>query len=1005
MSHRILPILFIIALICGMLTTGLSQAAGIIRGKVTGVATGEGLAFANVFIVETANGVTTDIDGNYEVEIAPGTYSLEYSFIGYQKAEKQVTVKEEETLIVNVELSAGSLLDEVVVSVQARGQIAAVRAQLSSNKIVNVISSEKMQELPDANAAESIGRLPGISLQRSSGEANKVVIRGVAPAQNNVTIAGVKMASTNAGDRSADLSLIQGEMLSGVEVSKTLRADMDAGAIGGTVDLKLATADKEPSFNAMSQIGYSNLFSNIGDSKTSVGGSTRFLKNKFGVKIQGTYEQKQLSSQRFGAGYTGPILQQELDSEGNLTGEESYIARTTGANLNLVNTIRERLGLSMVLDFKSEFYDVAFLNLVNKSSNDFINRGERFDFTSATRPFSLGVSVGNDEILNTTHIVENKLRFLGTELDLSMAYTHVNTEAENNFYPFREFSTTTDFIDSKVLVFRAPEELLALRGAPNVDDNKLQSIDINDSDLKDNNYDINIKWRIPFELKSLKTKGILSLGGNYHLLERSSNSDAVYMDYLAGRGNASRNALLSIYPDLDWPPGDQNGITATNFVDPNYNPGEFIDGRYNLSWSPDIDVLEDMTSQSRANFPNIFFQRGNQSYTNDYSNREEQIAAFAMLELNIGELLLVPGIRMEKVDTKYDAFQLLLNAVNSNGLQGIPDSVSVKRDNKLFFPSINGKYQFNESVALRGAVYKNVSRPGFTQLSPRTVVDVNRGNLNFSSTNPFLEPSTAWNYDLSLEIYNRTFGLLTINPFYKQIDNFISFLPDYFPLRNDRIREAPEGFVASLPGPDFYPVDDLINSHRTGIPINNPEKAEYYGVELSYQKNFRNLKNKFLQGIVLDVNVTFIDSRARYPYFENIVVGIDSSGFFPQDIPGYEYSTREGKMVTQPSFISNIILGWDYKGFSARASYRFQGKTLSGLDAKFSFADAFIDKFQLLDISLKQRLFKGFHVYLNATNLTNHVDESFRIYQGNRRLPVSNQFYGSRVQVGAMYRL
>ncbi|MFT6841750.1 MAG: TonB-dependent receptor [Mariniflexile sp.] len=980
------------------------QTLGKVKGTVIDSSTKESIGFATVSVKGEMKGVVADIDGNFEIELPMGTYIFICSSVGYEKTEIQVSVIPNEPSLIEIELNPGNTLNEIVISVQAKGQITAIHEQLASNKIVNVISSEKMLELPDANAAEAIGRLPGISLQRSSGEASKVVIRGVAPAQNNVTIAGVKMASTNAGDRSADLSIVQSEMLSGVEISKTLRADMDAGATGGTVDLKLAKARKKPSFNAMSEGGYNNLFSNVGDSKTSVGGSTRFLKNKFGIKIQGTYEQKQLSSQRFGGNYTGPILKQELDPEGNLTGEESYIARTTGANLNLVNTIRERMGLSMVLDFKSEFYDVAFLNLVNKSSNDFTNRGESFDFTSATRPFFLGVSVGNDEILNTTHILENKLRLLGTELDLSMAYTHVKTEAHNNYYPFREFSKTTEFIDTDMLVFRRPEELLELRGAPNVDDNKLQSSDINDSDLKDNNYDINIKWHIPFELKNLNTKGILSLGGNYHLLERSSNSDAVYMDYMAGRGNASRNALQSIYPDLVWPAGDQNGIAATNFVDPNYNPGEFLNGRYNLSWSPDINILEDMTSQSRTNFPDLFYQRGNQSYSNDYNTREEQIATFAMLELTIGKLLLVPGIRMEKVDTQYDAFQLLLNAVNSNGLQGIPDSVSVKRNNKIFFPSINAKYKFNESVALRGAIYKSVSRPGFIQLSPRTVVDVNRGNLNFSSTNPFLEPSTAWNYDLSLEIYNRTFGLLTINPFYKQIDDFISFLPDYFPLRNDRIREAPEGFVESLPGLDFYPVDDLINSHRTRIPINNPEKAEYYGVEFSYQKNFRALENKILKGLVLDVNVTLIDSKAKYPYFENIVVGIDSTGFFPQPIPGYKYSTREGKMVGQPSFISNVILGWDYKGFSSRVSYRFQGKTLSGLDAKYSFADAYTDKFQLLDISLKQRIFESFHIYLNATNLTNHIDENYSMYQENRRLPVSNQYYGSRVIFGAMYR-
>ncbi len=984
--------------------TGWAQSNGAIIGKVSDASTKLPLQFANVSIPGTTIGTSTDLEGKYEISVRPGTYTLVASFIGYNSLEKQVVVNSNQTVTLNFELIVGEVLEEVTVTVQVLGQNSAIREQVASNKIVNVVSAEKMEELPDANAAEAIGRLPGISLQRSSGEANKIVIRGVSSAQNNVTIAGVKMASTNAGDRSADLSMIQSEMLSGVEVSKTLRADMDAGAIGGTVDLRLATANNKPGLNAMTEVGYSNLFSNIGDSKTSLGGSTRFLQNRFGIKAQATYERKQLSSQRFGAGYSGPIIQQELDSTGNLTGEESFISRTQSASLSLVNTNRERIGVSMVLDFKSDFYDVAFLNLINRSTDDVINRQENHNFSDPTYPFRLNASSGENERINSTHLLENKLRFLGTELNLSLSYTHVNTDGITHLFPFREVSTTGEDIDQDWLIFREPEEVLDLYGETSIPANKLQTDDLNNSELTDKNYDLDLEWRIPFNLVKLRTDGVLSVGGKYHLLERVSNSDAIYVDYRAGKGQGAKSTYLSLFPWVDWPDGDQTGITATNFVDPDYDPGEFLDGKYALNWSPDIGLMKDMQSQLYASYPLLYNARGFESYTNDYNNREEQIAAYIMAELNIGKLLLVPGIRMEKVNTQYDAFAIVTNSVNANGLSGVPDSVSVERDNLLFFPSVNAKYQFGESVALRGAVYKSVSRPGFLQLSPKTIIDSDQAKTVFTSANPFLEPSTAWNYDISLEVYNSKFGLLTVNPFYKQIDHFISHLPNYFPLRNDRIVEAPDGFVGSLPGTDFYPVDDLTNSSSTGIPINNPEKAEYYGVELSYQRNLWSLGNEWLRGFVLDVNLTFINSRTKYPYFENVVVGVDSSGFLPKDIIGYQYNTREGKMVSQPSFITNVILGWDYKGFSARVSYRFQGKTLSGLDAKYSFADNYADKFQLLDISLKMRVYKGLYIYFNATNLTNHIDEDYKIYYGDVRLPVSSQYYGSRFQLGAGYR-
>ena len=541
-----------------------------------------------------------------------------------------------------------------------------------------------------------------------------------------------------------------------------------------------------------------------------MGGSTRFFKNKFGIKAQGTYQKKQLSSHRFGAGYSGPVLRQELDSDGNLSGNEYYIARTESANLNLVNTTRERSGLSVVLDYKSDIYDVKFLSLINKTTDDIINRGEGYNFTSPTNPFGLTASSGVFDILNTTYLVENKLRFLGTEFNLSVSHTFAKTDGINYIFPFLENSTTAPNIDQELLIFAQPEDVLNQYGGTNIRDNHLRTDDINNSELTDRNYDLDFDWHIPFKFGNQGIKGVFSVGGKYHLLERVSDQEQRFVDYRAGKGQGARSAYLGLFPWVDWPPGDQQGITASNFVDPNYDPGKFIDGTYSLTWSPDINLMKDMQAQLLENIPTLFNSRGNESYRNDYGNREEQFAAYLMAELNFGSLLLVPGIRTEKVNTQYDAFAILTNPVNATGVTGIPDSVSAKRSNHLYFPSVNAKYKINASVALRGAIYKSVARPNFIDLSPRTIVDPNSNS--FSSRNPFLEPSTAWNYDIALEVYNNKFGLLTINPFYKKIDNFINDLPNYFPLRNDRIRGAPKGFVETLPATEFYPINDLENS-------------------------------------------------------------------------------------------------------------------------------------------------------------------------------------------------
>ena len=111
---------------------------------------------------------------------------------------------------------------EVIVTAQAKGQMDAINKQLNAKSLVNIISSDRIQELPDANAAETVARVPGVSIRREGGEGNKVVIRGLSPKYNNITVNGVKLASTDNDNRSTDLSMISQYMLDGIEVTKEI---------------------------------------------------------------------------------------------------------------------------------------------------------------------------------------------------------------------------------------------------------------------------------------------------------------------------------------------------------------------------------------------------------------------------------------------------------------------------------------------------------------------------------------------------------------------------------------------------------------------------------------------------------------------------------------------------------------------------------------------------------------------------------------------------------------
>ncbi len=220
-------ILLLLVFICAPI---LYAQNGAIKGVIKDVQTKNPLPYANIILLKTSLGTASDENGNYLIQNVPlGKYTLKISYIGYNNQEISVDVKPGKTLVHNIMLVTKAIQGQTVtVTAQAEGQTKAINEQLNSLSIKNVVSAAKLQELPDANAAESVSRLPGVSLIRTGGEGAQVVIRGLSPQYNQITIDGVEMASdvsssndinsTDAnqadvtgnliGDRGMDLSMI-----------------------------------------------------------------------------------------------------------------------------------------------------------------------------------------------------------------------------------------------------------------------------------------------------------------------------------------------------------------------------------------------------------------------------------------------------------------------------------------------------------------------------------------------------------------------------------------------------------------------------------------------------------------------------------------------------------------------------------------------------------------------------------------------------------------------------
>jgi len=274
------------ALVLVILSAGLNaQGRGGVKGVLKDAQTGDPLEYANIGLLGTPSGAVTDETGSYQIlNIKPGTYTLVFSYLSYKTIEQEVTIREGETVELNGAMQVESIMgEEAVVTAMARGQTAAINQQINSNTIVNVVSKEKIQELPDQNAAETVGRLPGVSLVRDGGEGTKVTLRGMAPRFNSITIDGEKIPSTSDQDRSVDLSMFSTDALSGIEYYKALLPDMDADAIGGTINFTSRTASGGFHGTVRAQTGYNHLSKSFGQYKGSVSFEDRFFNDRLGL--------------------------------------------------------------------------------------------------------------------------------------------------------------------------------------------------------------------------------------------------------------------------------------------------------------------------------------------------------------------------------------------------------------------------------------------------------------------------------------------------------------------------------------------------------------------------------------------------------------------------------------------------------------------------------------------------------------------------------------------------
>jgi TonB-dependent receptor len=802
------------------------------------------------------------------------------------------------------------------------------------------------------------------------------------------------MSSTNYYDRGVDLSLLSDDLVRSVEVSKTLQPDMDANALGGTINLTLKSAEPGLHYDVMGQGGYNNLRDTYKNYKFVASVSDRFLDDQVGALLQGSIEEKQLPSDQFKGDYESPAYGTQADAFYVLTQD----AVTTESTVK-----RHRYGASLILDFASDLVDVKLFNVYDQKRDSSISRTFQSNFASNSLAYNIYLNDTKTE--QRTHSIQALFKLGGTELPVSLSYTKGDQMTPVGM-EFDFLQTGLAPLSNSVRTYALPSQLMAVQGVMNPSLAHLWDLFISNTSLSDESYDAKLDWKVPFTLSD-SYSGKLSVGGKYHSVSRTSSNGRVSYDVQYGGSKGRRTQLIAAIPFLyGSDPTSESGIAAGPFLDPSYTRTSILG--YPIGPGYSVQRLAYMMNVIYPAWQDQFYRDAVGSFNQNYTDKEHTDAGYVMAELNIGsDLTVVPGVRYQDEVTDISAYQLKLNPANLGGLEGqAPKLVDSKRNTPNWYPSVNIKYRATENIQIIGAAFKSVSLPSYGEINPLIEYE----SKQFVTTNnPMLRPSTAWNFDLGTSLSSNSIGLVTVNLFYKEISDLIYGMANFMPFFPYPVTGAPADIWDRLPGPTSGYFDTTWAKQTgsgiltTNIPMNDPAKAFLRGIEISWQTHLWYLPG-ILSGIVLDLNASYMSSRQLYPSFAQKQVG--GTRFNP--VYNLIYTTVAGPLQNQPKATYNAILGWDYMGFSSRFSLRYQELTLTNMDTQFGLENSYYDNVLLFDIALKQQIIGNLSVFANATNLNSHIDNYYFSHPAYTthpvgQLPTSEQTYGWAAQLGISY--
>jgi len=744
-----------------------------------------------------------------------------------------------ETDIGRVSTGPAENVRQTVVPSATTDRAAALEEKKQAPNIIDVQPLSEMIKLPDVNLAEALQRVPGISLETDSGEGRFINIRGMDSDLNASTYAGVRLPASNpaspfSGARAVAYDTFPTGIVGGVEVTKTLRPDMDAEGLGGSINLVPRTGAQyggRPFFEADVGGGYETLretpiYHGEFSAGTSFSGGDGIAglfagADAFSVVITGVIHSDQRGIDDLEESYSDNQASGVPDKVlSNLQFRWYKYARErygTAANFDARATDSTSLYLRVLwsgyLEHGRKHYLV--LNGLDSGNGQCATPAGQACFQDPNNPNGYVASDATLEQDTTDSVerVQTALAILGGSSTFSRSRLdyHASYAVGTDRFSASPGSTWTYGPSSNLV------------GVPIAYDNntdpkypayhtldgtdpanpglyQLDNIGLGPSYAKDGEWAGAIDLTIPTGSGTHAAEWKFGLSGRWRHKTFTSESPVW-----------TPNGVIALPPYTYGPPQ----IYYNNM----YNIGPWInlDQVAALYGSPLGTVSDDAAADASTN-------------TDD---NEDVYAAYGQYSARWGKWGMLAGVRVESTHATYRG-----NLYNSDLDSNTPATASNSYTNA--FPTLQGRYYFSEELVARLTYASGIARPGFEQITPGAMIST--VNRTVTVGNPALKPTIGQNFDATLEWYPGDGQIASLGLFGKVFTNYIL-------LTEQRVSSYPFPGL----GPSGTPV--VVDNY-----LNGPAHA--YGAEAQYQQQLLFLPRPW-NSLGFSLNGTAVDSRAQ----------------------------------------------------------------------------------------------------------------------------------------------